>query len=161
MPKHLMLCDCAASQTLDAAALEASTGLPCSRLHSALCTDEIGAAAKAMEDGETIICCAQEARTFEDLAAELGADSPACIDLRDRAGWSDDPASKHPKMAALLAEASLPVPPEKTRDVTSEGLCLIIGASEVALPAAEKLAPILGRHGAVDGRVRATREPRF
>ena len=144
MPRHLILCDCAASQTLDTEGLEAATGLTCSRLHSALCTDEIGAAAKAMQEGEAIICCAQEARTFEDLAAELGAGDPACIDLRDRAGWSDDPASKHPKMAALLAEASLPVPPEKTRDVVSEGLCLIIGAADVALPAAEKLSPTLG-----------------
>jgi ferredoxin len=139
-----MLCDCAASQPLDAAGLEAATGLSCSRLHSALCTDEIGEAARAIEGGEAVICCAQEARVFEDLAAELGADNPACIDLRDRAGWSDDPASKHPKMAALLAEATLTVPPEKTRDVVSEGVCLIIGASAVALPAAEKLAPVLG-----------------
>lgn len=144
MPKKLMVCDCAASQTLDPDGLEAASGVSCSRLHSALCTDEIGAAAKALEDGETIICCAQESRTFEDLAVELGAESPACIDLRDRAGWSDDPRSKHPKMAALLAEARLPAPPEKIRDVVSEGLCLIIGAADVALPAAERLAPILG-----------------
>ncbi|MGI3212674.1 4Fe-4S binding protein [Roseovarius tibetensis] len=144
MSRTLLLCDCAASQSIDADALEMATGLPCSRMHSALCTDEIGAAAKAIETGEAIICCGQETRTFEDLAAELGADSPACIDLRDRAGWSDDPSSKHPKMAALLAEASLPVPSEKTRDVISEGLCLIIGAADAALPAAEKLAPTLG-----------------
>ncbi|MEI4231338.1 4Fe-4S binding protein [Roseovarius sp. D22-M7] len=144
MSTKLLLCDCAASQSVDADGLEAATGLACSRLHSALCTDEIGAAAKAIEDGEAIVCCAQEARTFEDLAVELGADSPACIDLRDRAGWSDDPRSKHPKMAALLAEASLPVPSEKTRDVVSEGVCLIIGAAEVAVPAAERLARTLG-----------------
>jgi ferredoxin len=144
MPKKLMLCDCAASQPLDPERLQTDAGLSCSRLHTALCTDEIGAAAKAIKSGDAVICCAQEARTFEDLAAELGKDAPACIDLRDRAGWSDDPASKHPKMAALLAEASLPVRPEKTRDVVSEGLCLIIGAADVAVPAAEKLAPILG-----------------
>jgi hypothetical protein len=144
MPKKLMLCDCAASQPLDPERLQTDAGLSCSRLHTALCTDEIGAAAKAIKSGDAVICCAQEARTFEDLAAELGKDAPACIDLRDRAGWSDDPASKHPMMAALLAEASLPVRPEKTRDVVSEGLCLIIGAADVAVPAAEKLAPILG-----------------
>ena len=144
MPKHLILCDCSATQTLDPEGLSKATGLGCSRRHSALCTDEIEAAAKAIATGEAIICCTQEARIFEDLAADLEVDSPPLIDLRDRAGWSDDPASKLPKMAALLAEASLPTPPQKTVDVISEGLCLILGASDVALPAAEKLAPLLG-----------------
>lgn len=144
MPKHLILCDCSATQSLDVEGLTKATGLTCSRLHSALCTDEIVAATKAIEAGDAIICCAQESRIFEELAVELGGDTPALIDLRDRAGWSDDPASKLPKMAALLAEASLPTPPEKTLDVISEGLCLIIGTSEVVLPAAEKLAPLLG-----------------
>ena len=144
MPKQLIFCDCSASQTLDTEGLATATGLPCSRLHSALCTDEIGAAAKAIEGGEAIICCAQEARIFEELATDLEADTPAFVDLRDRAGWSDDPAPKLPKMAALLAEAALPTPPEKTLDVVSEGLCLIIGASGAVLPAAEKLAPLLG-----------------
>ncbi len=144
MPKHLILCDCSATQTLDPEGLATATGLTCSRLHSALCTDEIESATKAMASGDAIICCAQERRIFEELALDLEVESPAFLDLRDRAGWSDDPAPKLPKMAALLAEASLPIPPEKTLDVISEGLCLIIGASDVVLPAAEKLAPLLG-----------------
>ncbi len=76
MPKHLILCDCSASQTLDPEGLSKATGLSCSRLHSALCTDEIEAATKAITTGEAIICCAQEARLFEDLAADLEVDSP-------------------------------------------------------------------------------------
>ena len=144
MPKQLILCDCSGTQTLDGDALAQATGLGCSRVHSALCTDEIGLAAKAIEGGEAIICCRQEQRIFEELAADIGAPEPAFADLRDRAGWSDDSASKLPKMAALLAEASLPTPREKTLDVISEGLCLIIGGSDVVLAAAEKLAPLLG-----------------
>ncbi|NCQ25390.1 MAG: 4Fe-4S dicluster domain-containing protein [Roseovarius sp.] len=144
MPKHLILCNCSSTQTLAPDGLTKASGLTCSRLHTALCTEEIDAASKAIATGNAIICCAQERRIFEELATELEVDSPAFIDLRDRAGWSDDPAPKLPKMAALLADASLPTPPEKTLDVVSEGLCLIIGAADVALPAAEKLAPILG-----------------
>lgn len=144
MPKQLILCDCSGSQMVDRDALERLTGLRCSRVHSALCTAELGLAGKVIEAGDAMICCGQEQRIFEDLAADLGVEAPAFLDLRDRAGWSDDPASKLPKMAALLAEATLPAVPEKSVDVLSEGLCLILGASEVVFPAAEKLAPLLG-----------------
>jgi ferredoxin len=112
-------------------------------LHSALCTTEAGSAARAIEAGEAIICCAQEQRTFEEIAADLGGDAPAFLDLRDRAGWSDDPAPKLPKLSALVAEATLASRPDKTLDVISGGLCLIIGTADKALPAAAKLSPIL------------------
>lgn len=69
---------------------------------------------------------------------------PPVTDLRNRAGWSDDPASKLPKMAALLAEATLDVPSGKSVDVMSEGLCLIIGPADTAQAAANKLKDILG-----------------
>ncbi|MBE0452597.1 MAG: 4Fe-4S binding protein [Roseovarius sp.] len=144
MPKKLILCDCSGSQAIDPTALAAATGMGCSRLHSALCTAEAGAAAKAIEGGDAIICCAQERRIFEEIAVDLGVEVPAFLDLRDRAGWSDDPAPKLPKMSALAAEAMLAARPDKTLDVVSEGLCLIIGGAEMALSAAEKLSPVLG-----------------
>jgi ferredoxin len=147
MPKRLILCDCSGSQTIDAGALSEATGLACSRLHSALCTAEAGAAAQAIAAGdghEPIICCTQERRVFDEIAADLGQDAPACLDLRDRAGWTDDTAPTLPKMSALVAEAILPARADKSVDVTSEGLCLIIGDAETALPAAERLAPMLG-----------------
>lgn len=143
MSKQLILCDCSGSQPLDKDALEESTGLTCSKVHSALCTTQIAQAGAAIASGEAIICCQQEARKFQELADEIDAPQPGFVDLRDRAGWSDDPASKHPKMAALLAEATLPAPGAKSLDVVSEGLCLIIGTGKDALAAAEKLAPLL------------------
>ena len=144
MAKRLILCNCSGTQDVDADALEAATGLTCSQVHSGLCTTQIDRAAQEIAAGDAVICCRQEQRIFEELAAESEAPTPAFTDLRDRAGWSDDPRSKLPKMAALMAEATLPAPSEKTLDVISEGLCLIIGTSDVALDAARKLAPILG-----------------
>lgn len=144
MAKTLILCDCSGSQDLDAKALTNATGLSCSRVHKTLCTSGIEHAAEAITAGNAIICCRQEQRVFQDLTAEIGADLPGFTDLRDRAGWSDDRRPKLPKMAALLAEAALDAPPEKAVDVTSEGLCLIIGAPEVALSAARKLKDVLG-----------------
>ncbi len=143
MPKQLILCNCSDSQQIDRDALETATGMACSKLHTGLCTHQLADAHAAIASEDAIICCGQETRVFQELADELAVPEPAFVDLRDRAGWSADEASKLPKMAALLAEATLPDPGEKTVDVVSEGLCLILGASDVALPAAEKLCELL------------------
>jgi len=143
MTKTLVLCDCLASQTPDAKGIEKTTGLKCTRVYNFLCGDQIGEAAKLLAQGDIIIACQQERQTFQDLAAEIDADEPGFVDLRDRAGWSDDETSKLPKMAALAAEAALPAQPVKSLDVISEGTCLIIGASEAVLPAAAQLCETL------------------
>lgn len=143
MTAKLLLCSCANTQNPDPAAVEAATGLRCGKLHSALCGTEAEIAAKAIADGDTIIACGQEQVFFDALAEDLEAEAPLCIDIRDRAGWSDDAADKTPKIAALLALAQMPSPAEKTVDVASEGMCLILGRSDVALPAAEQLADAL------------------
>jgi ferredoxin len=131
------------SQFVDAEGIEAATGLQCSKVHSSLCTKEIRIAAKAIEHGDAIIACQQERQRFIELADEIGASEPDFLDLRDRAGWSDDATSKMPKMAALAAEALLPAAPFKSLDVHSNGLCLIIGPTEVAKSAALDLCEIL------------------
>jgi len=144
MPKTLITCDCLGSQAVDSEGLSKTTGLEVSSPCSALCTTQIEQAAAALQAGDAIFCCTQEARTFEALADELGVAAPPLLDLRDRAGWSADTASKLPKMSALAAEAMLPAMPEKTVDVVSEGVCLILGPSDVTLAAAEELKDHLG-----------------
>lgn len=143
MAKQLILCDCLGSQELDAAAIEKACGVSCTKVYTALCTRETESAAKLIAAGDAVIACAQEGQRFAELAAEVGVDAPALVDLRDRAGWSADAAPKGPKMAALVADALLARRPAKTFDMVSEGTCLVIGAPEVALAAAEKLAPLL------------------
>ncbi len=147
MAKTLITCDCLGSQTLDAEALSQATGLDVAPPCSALCTAQADRAARAMtsdDAADTILCCTQESRRFEMMAEELGVPSPALLDLRDRAGWSDDPASKLPKMSALAADALLPAPPQRMMDVESHGLCLVLGAPADALGAAEQLREFLG-----------------
>lgn len=143
MPKTLLLCSCAGTQSPDPDAIGAATGLACSRVHRMLCGADADAAAKALQGGPVVVACGQEAAFFEALAEDLDAAAPDCVDIRDRAGWSDDPADKTPKIAALLAMASVPPHPEKTVDVVSQGMCLVLGAAAVALPAAEQLANTL------------------
>jgi ferredoxin len=144
MAKALITCDCEGSQTIDSPALAKATGLVVPAACSALCTRQIDVAAKALKEGDAILCCTQEARVFAELADELGLPPAPLLDLRDRAGWSDDPASKLPKMSALAAEALLAAPVEKSLDVASQGLCLILGQGDVAFAAAEQLKDFLG-----------------
>lgn len=140
--RKLLLCDCLGTQSVDDARIGSACGVSCAKPGTALCTDELGRVAEAMEEGDVIIACGQEAARFEELAAEVGANAPACVDIRDRAGWNDgaDPTAKQ---AALLAEGLMPAAPIKSVDVISEGLCLIMGPAERALSAAEALCDAL------------------
>ena len=144
MPKTLVLCSCEDSQAVDAAAFASLEDVTCSRVHTSLCTKQLDGAAEAIEAGGALIACAQERQRFEELAEDLNVEAPLFIDLRDRAGWSDDGNNAGPKMAALVADALRQPPPVKVFDVTSQGLCLILGAAEISLAAAERLAPHLG-----------------
>ncbi len=143
MPKTLILCDCSKSQTLDVTSFDTVDNIKCSRVHSNLCTAQIDQAAKYIKAGDAIIACLQERVIFEELADELQVSPPEFVDIRDRSGWTENGAEAGPKMAALVSDAQLLGPPEKSVDVISEGLCLIIGAPEVALDAAEKLSEAL------------------
>lgn len=142
---RLLLCDCTGTMRPDAEAIAKGAGLRCDKVHTHLCRSQAGIAAEALESGEpVIVACGQESPAFAALAEELGAEgSLTCVDIRDRAGWSDDEAAG-PKMAALLAEARLAPPPVPAMDVASEGVCLVFGRGEQAVEAAARLAPVLG-----------------
>ncbi len=160
MTKSLILCDCEGSQTLDADAIATATSLTCSRLHTALCTSEIELAAKHIAAGDTIIACAQEADLFTELAEEIEAAAPLCVDIRDRAGWREDTSDVAPKVAALLADAQLQAPAPRTIDVSSEGLVLIVGDAELAMETATRLSEtvsptVLATSGSLDVATRS------
>lgn len=143
MVKSLILCDCEGTQSIDVVGLDGIEGISCSRVHSSLCTTQVDAAAKALAAGEVIIACQQERAIFAELAEEIGAPAPGFVDIRDRAGWSEQPASAGPKMAALVAEALLPAAQVRSVDVTSQGVCLIAGPGAVIVPLAEQLSDVL------------------
>ncbi len=143
MTKTLLVCDCLGSQQVDFKALGELTGTACSGCHTSLCTTQIEIAAKAITAGDVVIACAQEAHRFTALAEELDAQEPICVDIRDRAGWSDDNETRTPKMAALIADAMLAPPSPKSLDIITEGTCLILGDEATAIAAAEKLSDTL------------------
>ncbi len=144
MPEtKLVLCDCLGTQNIDANALEKATGASCSKIYTNLCGKQSTIAQAAIEAGNVTIACQQERHYFEEIAEELGTETPAFLDLRDRAGWTADKNDINPKMAVLLADAMLPEPKIKTVDVESAGTCLIRGDAETALGTARKLCEML------------------
>lgn len=143
MGTRLLLCDCLGSQNVDATRIGDVTSLDPSKVYTNLCGTQAETATKAIEAGDVIVACTQERAFFEMLAEELGVDSPPFVDIRDRAGWSDDSKTAGPKQAALAAEATLTLPAAKVIDVVSEGTCLIIGAGEAVFAAAAQLCDTL------------------
>lgn len=143
MGTRLLLCDCAGTQTIDAEKLSSACDVACSRIHTALCTKELESVAQPLQEGKVVIACTQEQDVFLALADELGVEVPGFVDLRDRAGWSEQGQDAAPKMAALAAEAVLPQPITPSVDVVSEGTCFIVGPGAVSFELAERLSDIL------------------
>ena len=139
----LLLCECAASQSVDEASAARAVGASSVRTCRHLCTAELGVASEALAgEGNTLIACGQQAHQFAELAEELGAaDRLLAVDIRDRAGWTAD-ATAHPKQAALLAEALLAPPPTALKSITAEGVCLVLGG-QAAIHAGKRLSDTL------------------
>jgi ferredoxin len=143
MTQKLILCNCLGSQSIDPDALRDATGMICSKVMHEACGQQIGDVATLMKDGSSVIACQQQSHLFSELSEELEVDTPGFVDLRDRAGWSEEGTDAGPKMAALLAESLLARPVEKSVDVVSNGACLIIGKTDAALAAAADLSDVL------------------
>ena len=139
----LLLCDCLGSQSVDGNAISRCSAVTCSKVHTNLCDSELAVAHQSVQEGNVIIACQQERHVFEELAEEMEIDPPHFVDIRDRAGWTEDGRNVAPKMAALVSDALLPIPDIKAVDVYSSGICLIIGSAEIAQKTAAQLAPML------------------
>lgn len=143
MTKKLLLCDCLGSQTIEPGALTEATGTTSGRVLTEACGAQVEQAAQAIREGDVLIACQQQANFFRELSEELDVSVAGFVDIRDRAGWSDDTHSKTPKQAALIAEALLPEPTEKSVDIVSHGSCLILGDTPAAEEAASALSGAL------------------
>ena len=145
--KTIRLCSCNDTMPVDVAALGkalASDG-PI-KVHTALCRRQAGAFRDALTGtdvtgSEVIVACTQEAQLFTELAGEDHGDiGLRFVNVREAAGWSADKDRVTPKIAALLATASLPDPePVASVDYESAGEILIIGPSAAALDWARRL----------------------
>jgi ferredoxin len=142
-PPRLLVCNCQSSMEIDGARLARVLGLPEPLpVASELCRGQIGIFERALaSEGGLQIACTQEAPLFREVAAEKGANEAALTftNIRERAGWCEARADALPKMAALLAEAALPVAPTGVATLTSSGGCLVYGRGQETLDVAAQL----------------------
>jgi ferredoxin len=148
--KRLLVCDCEVSMALDGKALARACAAEgdqgdAPEIHTQLCRAQLVRFQEAVATGlPLVIGCTQEAPRFEEARAELGPETEVSyVNIRERAGWAEQGPKALPKIAALLVEAALDVPPSTSVTLKSAGECLIYGRDEQALEAAKQLAPRL------------------
>jgi ferredoxin len=143
LDKTVKVCNCNRTMALDARALSSAlkSKTPIT-IHTELCRKEVSAFNAALGDPEVLVACTQEAPLFAELAQAAGMKGElGFVNIRENAGWSAEGAAATPKIAALVALASLADPePVPTVDYNSAGALLIIGPAAAALPWAERLA---------------------
>ncbi|WP_157014755.1 4Fe-4S dicluster domain-containing protein [Mesorhizobium xinjiangense] len=138
--RRLLVCNCEKSMTVRGPTIAHAFGAEDLRVHTQLCRSEIAEYEKALEGGEPLcVACTQESPLFSEIAEEAGREAPSYVNIREMAGWSADNADPSPKMAALMATATLPVKPARLRTIESDGLCLVMGGGQAALEAAQLL----------------------
>lgn len=140
---QLLVCNCQKSMQIDGARLSEvlaqGTEL---RVHTELCRGQIASVDNALTEGGALhIACTQEAPLFRELAAEKATAGTELkfTNIRERAGWCAAKADTLPKMAALLAEAAVPIMPAGVATLKSSGACLVYGRGQAALDVATEL----------------------
>ena len=140
--RTVLVCDCAHTMALDGKALaKACGGEGDAGVATQLCRAQLDRFEKHVKEaGPLLVACTQEAPLFGEIAEEENPDAAiAFTNIRERAGWSDEGAQAMPKIAALLAEAAMDIPPTGTITLKSEGTCLVYGTDERAIEAARQL----------------------
>ena len=139
-PRHVLVCSC--EDTMPQAADAVRRACPSARVSEGrqFCRAELDRFRAAAQGTEPLlVACTQEAPLFTEVAEELGVATPAFVNIRETAGWSDEARAALPKMAALVAAASEPLPDAPTVTLLSDGVALLYGKDERVLEAAELL----------------------
>ncbi len=153
--KACLVCSCQDTMPIAADRLAKALGAGGeAAIFTHLCRSQIESFKKALDrHSGLIVACEQEAPLFRELAEERGFDGDLrFVDIRDRAGWSEEARAALPKMAALLAEAAVALPPAPAVTLRSEGRVLVYGHDETALEAARRLGQALAPTLLLSGR---------
>ncbi len=132
----LLVCSCEETMPLDKGAL--ARGCPGHEIVAGrqLCRAELARFRTLAASGAPLtIGCTQEAPLFRETAGGVSGDL-RFVNLRETAGWSTDATGAGPKMAALAAAASLPMPEVPFVQLESAGVLLVYGRDERAIEAA-------------------------
>ncbi len=140
-PHHLLICSCDDTMPLDTEAVRRGCRSESVTTAHQLCGSQLDRF--RMIAGQNLpltVGCTFKKTELSDIAVETGRTTPVVFtNLRETAGWSSDAAAAGPKMAALLAAASVPMPEVVPVPVESGGVILIYGRDESAIEAGRLL----------------------
>lgn len=139
-PKTILICSCEDTMRLYTAAIKRGCRNSEIAEFRHMCRAELDRFRDAAKvAGPMIVGCTQEAPLFAD-AMQGRSERTEFVNIRETAGWSLEGRQAGPKMAALLAAASEPVPAYPFVTLSSEGVILIYGRDDVAVEAGQLLA---------------------
>jgi ferredoxin len=140
-PHNFLICSCEDTMPLDAAAVGRGCRSKSVTTAHQLCGSQLDRF--RMIAGQNLpltVGCTFKKTQLSDAAVEAGRTAPLTFaNLRETAGWSSDAAAAGPKMAALLAAASVPMPEVASVPIESGGVILIYGCDESAIEAGRLL----------------------
>ncbi|MEP1430980.1 MAG: 4Fe-4S binding protein [Rhizobiaceae bacterium] len=130
---------------LDEIALSKALGFKLDTIHNNLCRSQLATLENSLNSGqELVVACTQEAPLFQEIADESNASRPIdFVNIRELAGWSTQGDKAAPKMAALLHASQFQTAPARLKSINSDGMCLVYGAGQPALEAAQLLSQSL------------------
>jgi ferredoxin len=140
-PRSILICSCEDTMPLDGEAVRRACGDTVVIAGRQLCRAELDKFRKAAAAGAPIlVACTQEAPLFTEVSNEIeGAGAISFVNIRETAGWSKDAKASGPKMAALIAAATEPMPNYPWVTLSSEGVALLYGKDERVVEAAHLL----------------------
>src|SRR5215469_1806425 len=151
----ILVCSCEGTMPLDNGALRRGCQGFDIVTGRQLCRAELDRVRTLARSGVPLtIGCTQEEPVFHEIGAATGTEM-RFVNLRESAGWSADAAHAGPKMAALAAAATVPMPEISFVRIDSGGVALVYGRDEQAIEAASLLKDqldvtvLLARPGAI------------
>ncbi|MBO6950174.1 MAG: 4Fe-4S binding protein [Rhodospirillales bacterium] len=151
--KLCLVCSCEGTLALDRDALAGAEGFGKLRFARGLCRDDADMLRDAIETGADVtVACTQEHplfdEIFDDVMAEAAADADRLnvVNIRERAGWTNQAGDKTgktnltAKMAGLIAAAEVTAHAPPMETMHSMGELWILGNDDSAMEAAAKLA---------------------
>ena len=139
-PRQIVVCSCEDTIPLDADALRPHCKGADITSGRQFCRAELDRfRSLTAAGGDITVACTQEAPVFSDAIADNGKARLSFVNIRETAGWSRDASKAGPKIAALLAAATEPVPDFPLVSMMSDGVILVYGRDEKAIEAAELL----------------------
>ena len=140
--KEVLICDCEGTMKLPEKALKKIFGSEEININTHLCRAQIGNFTNAVSEGAPLlVTCTQEAPLFIENAIETDPElAISYVNIRERAGWSEQGEKALPKITALIQEATLEPPMANSLTMRSEGSVLVYGRDESALQIAKQIA---------------------